>query len=186
MLLQNHCGSGISRHLASHGVASLRVAAGSLIGSLGANDICEIRHLCEATNEARRTDRKLLRSLLAKGQPHEPIWDQVLRGSRGRVGERGDLVSVVARRAAAASAADSAAGRALSDHRRWPRLALVADPCCVTCRTASIRARARREQLRAEAAERAAPLRRGRRAIHPARLPRRAPPGRSRCASGAS
>jgi integrase len=34
---------------------------------------------------------RLLRSLAAKGQPHEPIWDQGLRGFGIRIGERGTV-----------------------------------------------------------------------------------------------
>lgn len=41
---------------------------------------------------------KLLRSLLAKGPPHEPVWDQTLRGLEARVGERAISLSAVARR----------------------------------------------------------------------------------------
>src|SRR5262245_57319661 len=70
--------------MASHGDATLRRHTGSL-------GVAK-----EGQMKATLTE-KLLRSLLAKGPPHEPIWDRALPRLEARHGKRGISLSAVSR-----------------------------------------------------------------------------------------
>ena len=128
---------------------------------------------------------KLLRSLLAKGEPHEPIWDEVAPHLEWRINKRAITGSVV--------------GRIRGSGIRQP-ICLLAGHFPLTP-IAEIRQHGRklrhdldsgidpraikRERLQAEAAERAASLLRWP-SNSSSVLPRHVPPERLSCVSGAS
>src|SRR6516225_6452069 len=86
---------GIFRRIESRCVASLRQQFGSQVVAWARRHL-EIRHLLRLPMKAAVTE-KLLRSLLSKGEPYEPIWDQIPPEIEWRIGQRKITGSIVGR-----------------------------------------------------------------------------------------